>query len=167
MREREHENLVGLFQRFLEEPAARAAHEDIEAGERWLAACPAPLPDARVVAAIKAQTAALARRRHRTAQWGRAAVATAAAIVLAWVGLFGPRSADRPGISYAAILPAAIWESDDLAADDLDIVYFTAEIRHLEATLRAVDAGEIGLGGGLRDELENELMAIEAEFWKG
>jgi hypothetical protein len=167
MRDRARENLVELLQRFLDEPAARAAQEDIQAGERWLEACPAPAPEARVIAAIKGQVTERTRRRHRNARWVRAAVAAAAVLVLAWVGLFGPRPTSGPGIAYAAIIPATVWESDDLAADDLDIVYFTAELRHIEAQMRALDAGEVGIGRPSRDEFENELMAIETEFWKG
>ncbi|OHB64333.1 MAG: hypothetical protein A2Y76_01970 [Planctomycetes bacterium RBG_13_60_9] len=70
-------------------------------------------------------------------------------------------------MSYAAIMPAAIWESDNLAVDDLDIVYFTAEIRHIETQMQALESDEGEVGGGGPDELESELMAIETEFWKG
>ena len=71
-------------------------------------------------------------------------------------------------MSYASIIPTAIWESDDLAADDLDLVYFTSEIRQIEAQMQALEPEESDAGsGGGPDELEMELMAIETEFWKG
>ena len=94
--------------------------------------------------------------------------AAAAVIVLALIGLLGPRSANRPHLSYAAIIPAAIWESDDLTADDLDLAYFSSEIRQIEAQMQALDAedSDTGVGGAL-DEFETELMAIQTEFWKG
>jgi hypothetical protein len=167
MRDRAHENLVELLQQFLEEPAARAADEEIRAGERWLQAYPAPAPEARLLAALKAQMAGSALRRQRTLRLVRTALAAAAVIAIAWIGLFGPRPAHQPRVSYAAIIPAAVWESDDIAADDLDIVYFTAELRQIEAQMHALDAGEDETGEGGLDEYENELIAIETEFWKG
>ena len=168
MRDQAHENLIELLQRFMDEPAARTAQEDILAGERFLDARPAPAPDARVITAIKVQMAASAHRRHRTIRLFRGALATAAAvIVLGLIGPFGPDSTNRSRMSYAAIMPAAIWESDNLAVDDLDIVYFTAEIRHIETQMQALESDEGEIGGGGPDELESELMAIETEFWKG
>jgi len=169
MRDRAHENLIELLQRFMDESAAQAAHEDIQAGERWLEAQPAPSPNARVIAAIKTQMALAALRRHRIRRLVHASVAAAAAvIVLSLIGLLGPRSASRSHMSYAAILPAAIWESDDLTADDLDLVYFSSEIRQIEAQMSALDTddSDTGVDGG-PEELETELMAIQTELWKG
>jgi len=168
MRDQAHENLVELLQRFMDESAAQAAHEDIQAGERWLAACPAPAPNAQVLAALKVQMAVSALRRRRITHWVRASVATAAAvIVLAVIGLLGPRSASQSPMSIATLIPAAIWESDDFTADDLDLAYFSSEIGQIEAQMQALDGGESEIGIGAPDELELELMAIQAEFLKG
>jgi len=170
MRDRAHENLIELLQRFMDEPAAQTAHEDIQAGERWLDdAPPTPAPNARLLATIKTQMAVSALRRHRMRRLFHASLAAAAAVVvLSLIGLLGPGSASRPRISYAAILPAAIWESDDITADDLDLVYFSSEIRQIEAQMRSLDAEEsdTGVGGG-PEELETELLAIQTELWKG
>ncbi|MCL5283027.1 MAG: hypothetical protein M1376_24350 [Planctomycetes bacterium] len=163
-----HEDLVELLRRFMDEPAARAAHEDIQTGERLLETHPAPAPDARRVTAIKTQMAVVALRRHRTVRLVRGSLAAAAAvIVLALIGLLGPRSTDRPRLSYAAIIPTAIWDSHDLTADDLDLAYFSAEIGRIEAQMQALDAGDSESGSGAPDEFENELMAIQTDFWKG
>ncbi len=165
MREQTHENLMELLQRFMDEPAARAAHEDIQAGERFLDAYPAPTPDAQLLATIKAQMAVAAPRRHRIVRLVHGSLAAAAAvIVLALIGLLGPGSANRPPI---AIIPAAIWDSDDIVADDLDLAYFSSEIGQIEAQVQALDAGENEGGSGALDEFEDELMAIQTDFWKG
>ncbi|MCU0916932.1 MAG: hypothetical protein MUC88_20580 [Planctomycetes bacterium] len=162
------DHLKELLRQFLEAPAAEAAYRDIQAGERLLEAHPAPAPESRVILAIKAQMAGAARRQQRIVRLVRGALATAAAvIVLALIGLPDPGARNSSALSYASLIPTAIWESDDIAADDLDIVYFSAEIRHLEAQMRALDAGEEQVGGAVPDEFENELMAIEIEFWKG
>ncbi len=168
MRDHAHENLIELLRRFMDEPTAQAAHEDIQAGERLLEAYPALTPEARLIATIKAQMAVAALRRHRIVRLVHGSLAAAAAvIVLALIGLLGPRSADRPHMSYAAIIPAAIWDSDDLTADDLDLAYFSSEIGQIEAQMQALDAGESEGGSGTLDEFENELMAIQTDFWKG
>jgi hypothetical protein len=168
MRDQAHENLIELLQRFMDEPTARAAHEDIQAGERFLEAYPAPTPDVRLIATIKTQMAVAALRRHRIARLVHGSLAAAAAvIVLALIGLLGPGSANRSHMSYVAIIPPAIWESDDITADDLDLAYFSSEIGQIEAQVQALDAGESESGSGALDEFEDELMAIQADFWKG
>jgi hypothetical protein len=168
MTDQAHENLVELLRRFMDEPAARAAQEDIRAGERFLDACPAPAPEARLLATIKAQVAAAAQRRRRLVRLTHRSLAAAAAIVvLALIGLFGPGPSHRPRISHVALIPPAVWDSHDIAADDLDLVYFSAQLGQIEAQAQALDAGESEGGSGSVDEFEEELMAIQADFWKG
>ena len=53
MKDQTRENLTELLRRFMDEPAARTAQEDIEAGERLLEANPAPTPTPETLAAIK------------------------------------------------------------------------------------------------------------------
>jgi len=169
MRDHARENLVKLLRRFMDEPTAQAAHEDIQAGERWLETFAAPTPEARVLDAIEARMTAAALRKHRIRQRVRVSLSAAAAvIVLALIGLLGPDSENRPRMSYAAIIPAAIWESDDITTDDLDLAYFSSEIRQIEAQMQALDADENDRGvRGVPEEFETELMAIQTEFWKG
>jgi hypothetical protein len=172
MRDRAHENLVELLRRFMDEPTAKAAHEDIEAGERWLDACPAPRPEEQVLAAIRTRMVLAAQHRARFSRWIRVSLAAAAVLVLAAIGLLAPHSTSQPHrASYATLMPAAIWESDDLTADDLDLAYFSSEIRQIETQVQALDAdmGDNGLSpaGGVPEELEMELIAIQTEFWKG
>ena len=168
MRDQAHENLIELLQQFMDEPTARVAHEDIQAGERFLDAYPVLTPDARLLATIKKRMAVTALRRHRIVRLVHGTLAAAAAvIVLALIGLLGPGSANRSHVSYVAIIPPAIWDSDDMTADDLDLAYFSSEIGQIEAQIQALDAGESESGGGTLDEFEDELMAIQADFWKG
>jgi hypothetical protein len=126
------------------------------------------VPEARLLATIKTQMAVAAVRRHRIVRLVHGALAAAAAvIVLALIGLLGPRSANGPHMSYAAIIPATIWDSHDLTADDLDLAYFSSEIGQIEAQAQALDAGESESGSGALDEFEDELLTIQADFWKG
>lgn len=169
MRERTPENLTELLRRFMDAAAAQAAAGEIRAGERLLEACPAPRPDEQTLASLKMQMRAAALRQRRRVRVLRSAVAAAAVVVMALlIGLPTPGPDARPGMNFATILPTAIWESDDLAADDLQLVYFSSEIRRLEAQMQALETGESdGDSGGSPDDLEKELMAIETELWKG
>jgi len=169
MRDHAREDLTELLARFMEDSEARIVQADIEAGDRILETYPAPGPTPATLSAIKALTVAAAVRRRPRVRVFRAAVAAAAAVVLTvLIGQYDRNPTSRPGVSFASILPTAIWESHDLAADDLDLVYFTSEIHQIEAQMNAIEAGETEIrGSSAIDELEMELIAIETEFWKG
>jgi len=169
MNDNARENLLELLRRFMDDAAAQAAQADIEAAERVLEASPAPMPSPQTVASIKALTRAAAARKHRRTQVFRSAMATAAAVIVTvLIGRHNPAPAPRPGVNFASILPAAIWESHDIAADDLDLAYFASEIRQIEAQMYAIDSQETEIrGADALDDLEMELTAIETEFWKG
>jgi hypothetical protein len=169
MRERTPENLTELLKRFMDATAAQAAAEEIRAGERLLDAFPAPVPAGQTLTFIKVRMAAVALRRRWRVRVFRGALAAAAAVVMALlIGLPAGGPAHQPRMNFATLLPASIWESDDLAADDLRLVYFTSEIRRIEAQMQALEAEETDVGdSGSPDDLEKELMAIETELWKG
>lgn len=169
MRDHTRENLAELLRRFMNDSEARAVQADIEAGERILEVHPAPAPSPGTLSRIKALALAAAVHRRRRVRIVRAGLAAAAAVILTvLVGQYDRRPASRPGVSFASIIPAAVWESHDIAAEDLDLVYFTSEIRQIEAQMQAIEAGETEMrGSNALDELEMELIAIESEFWKG
>lgn len=169
MRDPARENLTGLLRQFMDESTARAAQEDIKTGERIMEGYPAPAPTARTLSTIRALTAAAALRRRRRIRIFRSAMAAAAAVVMTvLISLYGRNPTGRPGVSFASIIPAAVWDSDDPAADDLDLVYFTSEIRQIEAQMQDLESGDTEIRGKKTlDELELELMAMETEFWKG
>ena len=167
MKDQAQENLIELLQQFMDEPSARTAHQDIQAGERWLTTYPAPAPRNRVLAAIHTQTIRSARRRQRVIRLIHTSLAAAAAVViLALVGQLGPRATSRS--HPVAFIPAAIWDSDDITTADLDLAYFSSEIRQVEAQMLALETGESEtVDNDVSDEIEMELLALQAEFWKG
>jgi hypothetical protein len=169
MKDHARENLTELLRRFMDDSAAHSVQADIDAAEKLLEAHPAPAPSPAALTAIKVRMVATAVRRHRRVRIFRAAVAVAAAMLLTvLIGQFDRTPTGRPGISFASIIPTAVWESHDLTADDLDLVYFNSEIRQIEAQMQAIEAGEAEQDGSDSvDELELELIAIETEFWKG
>ena len=170
MRERTRENLTELLQRFMEASAVPATDRDIQAGERILEAHPAPAPDSETITFIKAQMAMAGLRHHqwRVRVFGGSLATAAAIITIALIGLLGRGPMQGPAVSFATLLPASIWESDNLAADDLELVHFTSEIRQIEAQMQALDADESDTDvNGTLEDLENQLLAIETELWKG
>ncbi len=167
MEDHAHDNLKDLLRQFFNRAEAEAADADIRAGERLLGEYPAPLPDRQTILRIKKQVATTAWRRRRIAQTLRRSVAVAAAVLFALIGLFGRGPGGHADIFHASIIPAAIWDSDNIAAADVDLVYFSGEVRQIEAQLQALDAGDDEPAGNTVEEMETELMQIEAELSKG
>jgi hypothetical protein len=96
--------------------------------------------------------------------------AAAAVIIVTIIALlgYGPAAPDSPNATYASIIPAAVWESDDVVADDVELVYFNSEIRRIEAEMRTLESGDVDVAPtGSIEDIEMELMQIETEFWKG
>jgi len=168
MEKQTRENLNDLLRQFLDSAQAKAAGEDIRAGERLLDACPAPTPSPETIVRIKGEVAATLARRHRITLIFRRSLVAAAVIAFALIGLLDRGPDDPTNAFQASILPAAIWDSEDITADDPDLVYFTGEVRRIEAQLQALEAGEgEAAGSGTVEELETELKQIETEFRKG
>jgi cell division protein FtsB len=162
------DNLRELFARFLAVDEANAAAEEVRRAEQLLELYPAPQPNAQAIAAIKRQVAARVARRHRFRHLpARLAPAAAAVILLALFARFGHKPTSQHHISYASLIPTAIWESDDISADDAELAYYTAELEQIEAQMRSLEAGEAdNTGADTLHEVEMELMRIDTEFWK-
>ena len=168
MKNRNRDNLKALFERFMPASEAEAAADEVGAADDLLRACPAPEPSPEIIVGIKLRIAGKLADRHRPSHpFFRFVGVAAAVIVVAVIGFFGRSPQRRPDIAQAALIPTAIWESDDIASDDLDIAYFTSEIRQIETEMRALEAGEgETVEVAALDEVEMELMRINTEFWK-
>jgi hypothetical protein len=168
MNDQKYTELTDLLQRMLPETGARVAEREIRDGERLLDAWQAPAPGADLLRDIQAEMVAVARRTRRRRQFVRAAVgACAALLVLGFGHLFGPGADSAPSVSYAGMIPHAVWDSDNVVAEDLDLAYYDAEIRRIEQEMRTLEAGEAEVGQRAVENLETEWMRIEGEFWKG
>ena len=173
MDERNEENVKELFEKFLDSGQAERNAEDIRKGEAILREHAAPEADGEVIAGIKAEIAReLLRRRTNVSKRVvyRAAAVAAVFIVLAVVSvkLFEKGGDGEGGLVEASLIPSVIWESKDIAADDVDLAILTAEIEEIENDALALESGENG-GNGQGDlvELEMELIEIDSDFWKG
>lgn len=165
MRQHNRDNLKSLFERFLDPAEAEAAARDVRAAERILGSYPTPQPDSETISSLKRNITAHLKRRRRLSRLYRAAAAVA---VVALVGLLGRSPAPQTTVNYASIIPATIWESDDVASEDLELAYYTTEIEQIEAQMRTLESGDDDIGATDRvEELEMEYMQIETEFWKG
>ncbi len=170
---RNEENLMGLFEEFLDLKQAEQAVEDLREGERILHEHPAPEPDGRLIADIKAEIGgALLRRKANVFRRivYKASVVAAAVIILAVIGveLFEKGGGKSERVTTASIIPEAIWESDDILAGDTELAILTAEIEQIEGEALAVQLAENATNGNRNLlELEMELIEINSDFWKG
>jgi len=168
MEDQTRENLNQLLRQFLDPTDAEAAARDIRTGERLLDLYPAPMPGPEIIARIKADMTAGLVRRHKVVSVFRRALAAAAVIAFALIALLNRGPTDPTNVFQANILPAAIWDSEDVASDDPDLAYFTGEVHRIEAQLQTLEAGDDdAAGNGSVDELETELRQIETELGKG
>ena len=172
MNGRNEENLKELFEKFVAGEQAEKAVEDIRKGEQILRDNPTPLPSDELIAGIKSEIAiSLLHRREnafRKTIYKVAAVA-AAVIVLTAISIKFLEKGEKPRKMYtASIIPTAIWESDDIVADDVDLATLTAEVEQVaDEVLSLRTGGNGGNGQSAVMELEIELKKIESDFWKG
>jgi hypothetical protein len=164
------ENLRDLFERFVDSEQAERAVEDIKRGEEILHQWPAPKPSGELLAQIKSQIGRrLVHRGRRHVRWfaSRAAAIAAAFVIIGsvWTGLHRDGG---PGVARAAsLIPAALWESNNIAADDLRLATLTAEVERIENEMKSLLLGEGASDESAIDDAEIELMNIQGEFWKG
>ena len=163
------ENLKELFEKFVDTEQAQTNAEDIREGEQILREYPAPEPAGELIAEIKAEiTGALLRRKAGTYKRIASKTAVVAAVLLIAAAI-GVKLLEKGGDGYkGVIIPTAIWESDDIAADDADMATLIAEIEQIESEAIALRLAENG-GDGYGDlsELEMEFVEINSDFWKG
>ena len=163
------ENLKELFERFYDADQAERYAGDVAGAEQMLHEYPAPEPDAELIAKIKAEVVEALARRHdglvRRTHWKIAPVAAIAGIMVGIGVRFYVRDRGEPEAFVASILPTAIWESDDIAADDADLARLIAEIDEIESEIMGLQPGEGGDEGA--GQIEMELIEIDSDFWKG
>ncbi len=171
MSDQNRENLRELVEKFFDAGQTESCLEDFQKAEQILREHPAPRPDDMLISNIKAEIAMRlpARRaeisRHRV--WETAGIAAAIAIMAFFGARLSQRLAHQHSL-YASVLPAALWESNNLTADDADLAVFTVEIEQIRSEIVALELGEgTADPDNAVDELEMELVEISSDFWKG
>jgi hypothetical protein len=170
MNDRNEENLRELFERFVSTEEAESGIEDFIKAERILDEYPAPEPDKELVVAIKSEIAEAIRLRkeHTFRRFAyRLAPVAAVLIILASVSIkLYVRDSRLEGDVW--MMPPAVWDSENVAADDMDLAVFTAEVDQLEIEFTTLERAENG-GNGQSDvsELEMDFVAISNDIWEG
>ncbi len=170
MNDRNEENLKDLFERFVSSKEAQNCVEDFAEVKRILDQNPAPQPSPELIAAINSKIAERIRIRkehtfRRLAY--RLAPVAAVFIILASVSIKLYVSNNRPVKDFYVISPA-VWDSDNVAADDRDLAVFTAELDGLEVELTTLELGDTGGNGrSAVTELEMDFVAISSDIWEG
>lgn len=165
-------NLKELFERFVSTEEAESGVEDIVNGERILEEYPAPEPDTELIASIKSEIAeAIRLRKEHTFRRFAYKLAPVAAVfvVLAAVGVRMLREGNGPlEIVQGPIISARLWDSENIADDDMDLAVLTAELDGLEVEFATLELGENGGNGrSAVSELEMDLVAIDNDIWEG
>jgi len=174
MSSQNEENLKELFEKFLSSEQAAKAAEDVYKAEQILREHPAPEPDDMLIANIKAKIAlnlrSLRAKVFTQLVYKTAAIA-AAILIVAAIGLNileKDKDYRSERIIPASIIPRATWDSDNIAADDVDLVTYTTEIEQIKDELRTLQLGKGNANGDAAlIELEMNLVEIESDFWKG
>ncbi len=171
MKGRNEDNYREFFERFMGPEEAGRAAEEIRRGDELLGEHPAPAPSGELLRSIEAgMRGRLSRRRwyHLREKPYRLAAVAAAIVVLVSFFARMERGGKSSDVIYASVIPAALWESADIAAEDADLAAYTAEIEQIEEQIDALEAGdENGNGDSAISELEAELTNISGDFWKG
>lgn len=173
---RDGENLKELFEQFLSTDEAVKAAEDVYKAEQILRKYPSPEPKKELIDSIKTDIAfsLLNKQAHvfRKAAYRVIAVA-ATIIIMAAIGLniFLKNKAPNitpPNLVSASIIPAAVWESDNIAVDDHSLATFTTEADQIENEFVSLKSGksESNIDEAITD-LEIDLNEIQSDFWKG
>ena len=155
MDQHNEENLREFLEKFLDRREAEQAAEDIQKTEQMLAEYPAPQPDDMLLASIKRQMAdALPyKKENNFRRVFYKTVSVAAVFILLTVisvMLFNNRETEK--LTGDLVMSAAIWESENISADDANLATLIAETEEIEGEMLA---------------LEMELEEINSDFWKG
>lgn len=165
------ENLEELIDQFFTQQQAKGVLKDIETSEAILRENAAPAPADELIEEVKFSIAEKLKKQkeHSLGRLIYRATAVAAAIIIGVslsVMFFAKDAVDKD--IAVAMIPAMIWESENLAETDAELATFTAEIEEVESDLVTLQLNETnGNGYNSALELEMEFIEIEGDFWKG
>ena len=104
-----------------------------------------------------------------TTSWAALAPVAAVFVVLAAVGVRMLKEGSGPvELVQGPIISAKVWNSDNVAADDRNLVILTTELDEIEMEVMTLELGENG--GSTRSaitELEMDFAEISRNIWEG
>jgi len=173
MNDRNGENLRELFNKFFSDREAEEYIEDFTRIKRILDENPAPEPSGELVANIKREIAEAVRLRkeHTFRRFAyKLAPVAAVFVVLAAVGvqMLLKEGGGPPERFRGPRISTSVWESENVSAEDRNLLVLTTELDELEvefATLESEENG--GNGGSAITELEIEYAEINRNIWEG
>jgi hypothetical protein len=173
MNDRNGENLRELFKKFFSDREAEEYIEDFARIKRILDENPAPEPSPELVANIKRGIAEAVRLRqaHTFRRFAyKLAPVAAVFVVLAAVGvqmLLKEGSGPVP-MPRGPFISTRVWESENVAADDRNLVVLTTELDELEVEYATLESEENGSSSSSAiTELEIEFAEINKNIWEG
>ncbi len=165
------EDIKGLFERFCSSDKAEQSAEEIRAGEQLFSERRSPEPGVELIAEIKSKVGRRLAKRVRR-QIAYKAVAAAAAVLVfglsIWFWSFERvESPIQHSISYSSKMPMAVWDSNDIITGDTKLAFANSELERIKEEVHSAGFGEpdIKVEEALF-KLENELLAVNGNFWK-
>jgi len=173
MNDRNRENLAELIEKLYHGEQAWEVLEDIQKGEQILRDNPVPEPEPALIVDVKAKIARiLPVRQVKLARWRtykRAAVAAAVIIIAAICTTLIDKNApeSQKARQFTGVIPARIWESNNIAADDENLAVLTAQIEQIENEVTNLETGDDATSSTESiEEMEIELIVVSNDFWK-
>jgi len=165
------EDIKGLFERFCASDKAEQSAEEIRAGEQLFSERRSPEPGVELIAAIKTKVGRrLAKRVRRRIAYK--AVAAAAAILVfglsIWFWSFERvESPIQRSVASSSKMAGAVWDSNDIVKADTKLAFVNSEFDRIKEEMHSMESGEsdIEVEEALF-KLENELLAVNGNFWK-
>ena len=165
------DNLNELFAGFGDADEAEKAAEDFKKVSQLLDTYPAPKPDTTVLRDIRQNiSSAIAAKRATTFRhtFYRLAAVAAMIAVVAGIALNLLYKKTTPLQITSPVIANAVWQSDDITSDDVDIAVIAAEIDQIESEIYSLSYGSNGTDMESEiDDLEMEINQIAGQFWKG
>jgi hypothetical protein len=174
MNDRNGENLRELLKRFFSDKEAEDYIEDLARMKRILDENPAPEPSEELIWGINHRIAEELRLRkeHSFRRFAyKLAPVAAVFVVFAAVGVRMLKEGSGPVElvnGRGPIISASVWESDNVAADDRNLLVLTTELDELEVEFTTLESEENGGNGrSAITELEIEFAEINRNIWEG
>jgi len=159
---------------FFDSRQSREISQDIRSGDNLFNEYDAPVPQEELLESIKTRVGLEIQKAESSnlrAVFLRAIATAAILVIFSIIGtrLFNENAAKSRGYTAGLTMTGQIWESEDLAADDEQLVVLAAEIDELENELLAIRLGQTN-GNGEDDLTELEIDVLQdtdSDFWKG
>jgi hypothetical protein len=163
------ENLERLFEKFVESNSSFEFSRNDGWAKKIFHDYPTAEVDEQITARIKNEVATRLKSKGSISFRQMAYRVAAVLIILGILSiLLFLESEDISSVPSTHGIPAIVWDSEEIEAEDTVLATLAAEIEQIEGELLVIESGEgMRASFGEVEELEAELLDIDSDFWKG